>query len=116
VDYSLTGTTNGIGSAKESMKDKYSGFKVTFLRDVAASKDSPVTISYVMKFHNEVLEEDDPQITGYWLKTPFVSNYFNVYYPSGDDLTAALDESKGADYCWSSDLPYNVPLTKSNGT
>jgi pilin isopeptide linkage protein len=98
------------------MKDKYSGFKVTFLRDVAASKDSPVTISYVMKFHNEVLEEDDPQITGYWLKTPFVSNYFNVYYPSGDDLTAALDESKGADYCWSSDLPYNVPLTKSNGT
>jgi hypothetical protein len=114
VDYSVAGDTTGITSSNcmASMKDKYSGFKVKFLRDVAASKAAPITISYVMKFHNEVLQQSDYQVSK---GTPWVSNYFNISYPVGDDLQDAI-VGGGQDQWWYETLPYNIPLKKSNGT
>jgi pilin isopeptide linkage protein len=110
VDYIITGDIEDIQRANETTKDYYSGFKVTFLREVEASSSSKITISYGMKFDNKMYNGDK---TG----SMTVTNYLNVYYIVNGELKTALEngDAGAAQFCWTY-YPFNVPLTKSNGT
>jgi pilin isopeptide linkage protein len=111
-DYTVTGVQEEISKCKyDSMLDKYNRFDLTFLHDITASKSDPITISYNMKMDNKVYNEGER--SGSWALT----NYLEVAYMVNGVLTDAIENGKSGNayYQWSN-LPYNIPLTKDDGT